>query len=358
MQELPSKHRVQDAFDREARGANIASVEVTGVFRLPQGHSNDTFVVEVEESGAAVARRYVVRRDIVHGITEPYDIPKEYRLLRALEATAVAAPQVLWLQPDAREFGAPYYVMEFCRGVVADELYLSGDMSGLIGRDTIEGRRAKHRAYIHQLATIHAVDWRKVGLGEMSRPAGFSFAGEPADGTSDASCRALDEWETRARQESIVVEPLLEEPLCWMRENMPATPRNVLLHGDCKLSNYMFDGDAVSGVLDWEWARIGDPMNDLAWALPKPDTILPEGFLSFDECCAEYEAASGYAVDHARLEFYYGIADLKIYAFAAAMGRLTRKGLTLDVRYPCLSASYTRPAAINFNARFAGKLDC
>lgn len=357
MLELPSKPQVQAAFDREAGGANLGPVEVRAVVRLPQGHSNDTFVVEVGAAGTATAQRFVVRRDIVHGITEPYDIPKEYRLLKALEATDVAAPRVLWLQSDPGEFGAPYYVMEFCRGTVADELYLSGDMSGLIGRDTPEGRRAKHRAYIRELAAIHSVDWRGLGLGELARPAGFDFAGEPVDGTLDGARRALDEWETRARAESVVAEPLLEEPLCWMRENLPATPRNVLLHGDCKLSNYMFAGDAVSGVLDWEWARIGDPMNDLAWAFPKPETQLPDGFLSFAECCAEYEAASGHPVDRQRLEFHDGIADLKVYAFAAAMGRLTRQGLTLDVRYPCLSSTYTRSAAIKFNARFAARLD-
>lgn len=358
VRELPSKQRVQDAFDREAAGAQVPALRVTAVVRLPQGHSNDTFVVEVEDpAGLDAPRRYVVRRDIVHGITEPYDIPKEYRLLKALEKSAVAVPRVLWLQPDAAEFGAPYYVMEFCRGTVADELYLSGDMSGLIGRDTVDGRRAKHRAYIRELAAIHSVDWRGSGLEEMARPAGFDFDGAPTDGTCEGAERALDEWETRARRESVVAEPLLEEPLCWMRENIPAVPHNVLLHGDCKLSNYMFDGDIVSGVLDWEWARIGDPMNDLAWALPKPGTSLPEGFLDFDECCAEYESASGHRVDQARLEFYHGIADLKIYTFAAAMGRLTRAGLTLDVRYPCLGGTYARPAAINFNTRFAGKLD-
>ena len=41
----------------------------------------------------------------------------------------------------------------------------------------------------------------------------------------------------------------------------------VVVHGDYGPNNMLFDPDTfrVTGLLDWEWARPGDPIDDLAW---------------------------------------------------------------------------------------------
>ncbi|HET6483419.1 MAG TPA: aminoglycoside phosphotransferase family protein [Actinoplanes sp.] len=41
----------------------------------------------------------------------------------------------------------------------------------------------------------------------------------------------------------------------------------VIVHGDYGPNNMLFDQDnfRVTGLLDWEWARPGDPVDDLAW---------------------------------------------------------------------------------------------
>jgi aminoglycoside phosphotransferase (APT) family kinase protein len=46
------------------------------------------------------------------------------------------------------------------------------------------------------------------------------------------------------------------------------SPTGVLLHGDYGPNNVLLDSHAgeVTAVLDWEWARTGDPAEDLAWA--------------------------------------------------------------------------------------------
>jgi aminoglycoside phosphotransferase (APT) family kinase protein len=41
--------------------------------------------------------------------------------------------------------------------------------------------------------------------------------------------------------------------------------RRTLVHGDFRMGNLMVDGDRVTGVLDWELAHIGDPVEDLGW---------------------------------------------------------------------------------------------
>jgi len=46
---------------------------------------------------------------------------------------------------------------------------------------------------------------------------------------------------------------------------LPSLP---MVHGDYGPQNMLFDPDTleVTGVLDWEWAHHGDPIEDLAWA--------------------------------------------------------------------------------------------
>lgn len=46
-----------------------------------------------------------------------------------------------------------------------------------------------------------------------------------------------------------------------------AVGTDVLVHGDFGPNNVLLDpgADAVTAVLDWEWAHAGDPIDDLAW---------------------------------------------------------------------------------------------
>lgn len=56
------------------------------------------------------------------------------------------------------------------------------------------------------------------------------------------------------------------EALAWARENLPRPEPSRLLHGDLLGQNILLDieGDGPPGLLDWEYAHIGDPAYDLA----------------------------------------------------------------------------------------------
>jgi len=47
---------------------------------------------------------------------------------------------------------------------------------------------------------------------------------------------------------------------------LPAS-RLSIVHGDYRNGNFLFEGKHVTGILDWEMAHIGDPLEDLGWAL-------------------------------------------------------------------------------------------
>jgi hypothetical protein len=72
------------------------------------------------------------------------------------------------------------------------------------------------------------------------------------------------------------------------------------------MGNLMVDGDRVTGVLDWELAHVGDPVEDLgwlcvpAWRFGRPD--LPAGGLGTrEQLLAAYAQHSGVTVSMAEL---------------------------------------------------------
>lgn len=75
----------------------------------------------------------------------------------------------------------------------------------------------------------------------------------------------------------------------------------VLLQGDTGPGNLLHQGGKVTAVLDWELAHVGDPMDDIAWLSWR---ATQHGFPDFPERMREYEAASGHAVDPARVAYY------------------------------------------------------
>jgi aminoglycoside phosphotransferase (APT) family kinase protein len=60
------------------------------------------------------------------------------------------------------------------------------------------------------------------------------------------------------------VDPLLTYAVGWLRRHAPREVARVsLVQGDTGPVNFMFDGDRVTAVVDWEWGHLGDPMEDL-----------------------------------------------------------------------------------------------
>ena len=63
---------------------------------------------------------------------------------------------------------------------------------------------------------------------------------------------------------------LVERSLEWLEENWPedtAATDSVLVWGDSRVGNVLYDGFKPTAVLDWEMTTIGDPLFDLAVSL-------------------------------------------------------------------------------------------
>jgi Phosphotransferase enzyme family len=98
--------------------------------------------------------------------------------------------------------------------------------------------------------------------------------------------------------------PMLGALLAWLEANAPggeAAPR--LLWSDAGPHNMLVDSGRITGLLDWELAHLGDPLEDLGaavWA------CLP-GTLDPSEVIAGYEHEAG-PVDRERLRYFEALA--------------------------------------------------
>ncbi len=61
--------------------------------------------------------------------------------------------------------------------------------------------------------------------------------------------------------------PAIELGLLWARERIPLDRPKVVSHGDFRLGNLVVDATGLVAVLDWEFAHMSDPAEDLAWPL-------------------------------------------------------------------------------------------
>ena len=59
--------------------------------------------------------------------------------------------------------------------------------------------------------------------------------------------------------------PAIELALVWARERIPLDRPRVVSHGDFRLGNLAVAESGLVAVLDWEFAHVSDPAEDVAW---------------------------------------------------------------------------------------------
>ncbi|MFZ5653751.1 MAG: phosphotransferase family protein [Pseudomonadota bacterium] len=292
-------------------------VRVEGLERLSGGASKEqfSFWLHWQPPGAAqpVRQHLMLRMDPTEAIVETHR-QREWEILRAMRGQ-VPVPEALWLDPDGRDLGRPALIAGFLEGTVrppgADR------MSGVGMYFPPELRAALRDQFIAILAHIHNLDWRRCALP--------SFA-VPQAGTTQAVDWALGLWERAWHEDTLDAHPVMERAALWLHHHKPVVERPVLVHGDYRSGNFMYDDRLrINAIFDWELAYLGDYHDDLAWAsLPMfgcPDeqgTLLASSLLPVEEFLEQYERVSGNPVDRERLRYYQVLSYYKISVIAVA----------------------------------------
>jgi aminoglycoside phosphotransferase (APT) family kinase protein len=295
-------------------------VLVDGLDRIEFGHSAEMLTLTVVTSHAGRRDRHdaVLRlRPPPPALLEPYDIRRQFDVLRALEHTAVRVPRALWLEDTGDVLGREFFVMERVAGDVYE--MEPPDRSDHSVRRMCVGMAA-------QLAAIHSVDL-----------AGFGFLGDGRDHLDRELTRWTDEMH-RVQRDTL---PALERLLAALREQQPEPyPAVTLVHGDAKPGNFAFGDDDVSAVFDWELATVGDPLTDIGWM--ELLWMQPVGLTShpaapgIDEFLATYAAASGITPRHR--PWYRAFNAFKMAVICLVGGMLFDAGHSDDMKLAVAAA--------------------
>jgi aminoglycoside phosphotransferase (APT) family kinase protein len=147
-----------------------------------------------------------------------------------------------------------------------------------------------------ELAKLHRVD---IG---RARDAGF-----PASALAD-----LELWAGIAAQKITVSSPYLDFALDFLRRRFPGEPeRAVICHGDVGPGNVMHDGKRLTGLLDWEFSHLGDPIDDLAWITVRSVMFKVEAQAFGERVRAVYAEAAGVEPDPERLAYWQAMVVLR-----------------------------------------------
>ena len=205
--------------------------------------------------------------------------------------------------------GAPFFVMDEVIGRVPPD-NPPYHIEGWLHEVSPEHRARIWWGCIDTIADIHRVDWRAAGLDFP--PGGLT-----------AQLRYYEDFLAAVERDEPV--PVARRALDWLREHQPADGPQVLLWGDARIGNVMYDDEGRRlAVLDWEMTELGAPAADVAWAMfldrhHSEACGVPrlEGFPSAAETVARYEERSGLRL--ADLDYYEVFAGFR---FSVIMGRL------------------------------------
>ena len=270
---------------------------LTDVERLPGGASRETWAYRAtwSEAGAPHDRRYILRRDPEASLVVT-DRAVEYDVLRAAHRAGLPVAEVECLELDPAWLDRPFLIMERIAGTAS--------RPALFSERNAANRPVLADQFVTWLAELHQRDWQALGLAGL---------GAPVPGRMAAQWQ-VDHWAATLARDALEPHGVLTEAIRWLGRNLPATDRIVWLHGDYRAGNFMFQGDRLVAILDWELSHLGDPMEDVGWACMTfwGNQGLVGGLLDRTEFLRRYEARSGIPVDPERVFFYEVLGNVKM----------------------------------------------
>lgn len=228
------KHPTRDTYARLAQAA-IPGGHLVRAWPLDGGFSARVTVMEI--SGPDGARHKLVVRQYGDGDREAATrmVRNEYRLLEILTAQKLAVPAPVYLDAPGEFLTEPGMVMEFVEG---DTDFAPHDLPAYLGQ------MADHLCRIHKLDC-----------------ASHDFSFLPS--VSGHVARLIAARGGKAVAETL---PYLDDILVVLETAWPPAQNNpdALLHGDYWPGNVICQDGRITGIIDWEGAKTGDPLADLA----------------------------------------------------------------------------------------------
>jgi aminoglycoside phosphotransferase (APT) family kinase protein len=301
----PRFERFLAAVEPAREGRVIACEAITGGYSRISARARVRWRDGVEET-------FILRGDPPPGsgvFTSDRDAERE--LLQSLPtATSVSTPRVRWYDGSGEYLGSKAIVMDCApAGSLQDEMARAQDVGPLTD------------LFIDTFAAVHATPLARLPA-RLPHPSDWLTY---LDG-------ALAGYDRIAREHPSSV-PVLGYVTWWAREHKPPPVPLGLVHGDCQPSNVLVGPSGPPLVIDWEFAHIGDPREDLGYYTQIP--VEPNVYWADpDRFLHRYRAATGLNAEQVNpqtVDYFLiiGMAALleQLLTAAAAIGAPERPGI-------------------------------
>ncbi len=269
-------------------------VRVDSLSRIFGGASRETYRFRLVHDGAdgPIERRLILRRDPPDSLIDT-ERHIEFAAYRAFFGSAVPVPEMLWLEQDPAPLDYPFFIAAEISGFESSPMALLGP------------------PYADKAERLAERKWTILGEIAKTDPAAAGLVGVMA-AVAPEQCwrRELDHWEAIINADELEPQPVIRAAIRWLRAHPPVPPHKVgVVHGDYRTGNFLYDAEGeIHGILDWEMAHLGDPIEDLGWSLNRiwcwGGDDRRGGLVPRDQAIAIWERASGLKADPADLHWW------------------------------------------------------
>jgi aminoglycoside phosphotransferase (APT) family kinase protein len=210
---------------------------------LAGGASKEAWLLDLEQDGQTL--ELIMRRAGGGAMNlEQLSLEQEFRVLAAAFSAGVTVPKPILYLPDV--LGREAFISQRIRGEAVGRR--------IVSRPEFSVARLKlPKRMADELAKIHAVN-----------PSSLEFL--PNSGSSTGAQRSIARLYAELNSVN-EPHPTIELALHWLKTHEPTCHGETLVHGDFRIGNLMLSETDLVAVLDWEFAHLGDPAEDLAWTL-------------------------------------------------------------------------------------------
>lgn len=283
-----------------AEKLSIPDLVVSGLSRIPGGASRETyrFCISYLRDGKQVERGLILRRDPPASLIET-ERATEFRAYGAFHKLGLPVPEPIALELTGNALERPFFIMEEITGC---------NVASVLAPDPYGANREKIGAqFFSTLGRIAAADPHAIGVGEF----------DGARRHDECAKHEIARWEKVIDEDEREPQPIARAAIRWLKRNPPPAAQKIcVVHGDYRTGNFLFDADGnIRAILDWEMAHLGDPLEDLGWALDPlwshGDPARAAGMVSRECALAIWQDASGLQADAGALHWWEIFASLK-----------------------------------------------
>jgi aminoglycoside phosphotransferase (APT) family kinase protein len=284
--------RLQKYFARHFGQDNLRVKLATQLFG---GISRQTWRLDVawtQPDGTEEERSLILRLDPpVSLLTSGRKV--EYACYKAFASVpGIPVPGPVVDEDDAEHLGMSFMATDRVEGVASQHVFLQPPF--------VEAGPEIARQTFEILGKIAAADYRRLGL----------EAAMPVSDIERVWDVQLTQWEESLKEVSLGPQPITSAVIRKLRREPPPPPDQLsIVHGDYHFGNWLYTPGGITAIVDWEMAHLGDPHEDLAWAMlqswrsrARPEKVMH--YLDPAEAVSVWEEARGAKVNHDALHWW------------------------------------------------------